>query len=208
MSLVTQKAVFIHIPKTGGTFVHDVLFKTGLGVSQDGHPHDPARFSEVAKRLPCFCFVRHPVNWFLSLWGQWNDSPVYRKRNATRAKSQVYSYRTYSPAMLRFVTADVEESVDILTTEFPGFISAMFADYANECEFVGRQEDLINDLIWILKKTGHKVSPGIERLIRGLAPRNVSRSAKGLKLNKRAVRKIMDSEHKAITRWGYGQPVF
>lgn len=81
MALVTDDFVFIHVPKTGGTYCRRVIeaccpeaHESGPGV-REGHPLEEhygieeiqAKHKELAtKRF--VGFVRHPVTWYPSRW--------------------------------------------------------------------------------------------------------------------------------------------
>ena len=54
---------FLHIPKTGGSFVYQVLQNAGLVYRRCGHEHNWTHGSRRA-----FCIIRHPVDWWLSMW--------------------------------------------------------------------------------------------------------------------------------------------
>jgi hypothetical protein len=87
--LLRDGAVFVHIPKTGGTWVTDVLRDQGLVRCRIAHKHaDLEHLRECWKHYPTqllkrtlqhgpgvagrvrrgtkFCFVRHPIRWYES----------------------------------------------------------------------------------------------------------------------------------------------
>jgi hypothetical protein len=67
--LVTQDLVFVHIPRTGGSFIRSVL---GAHLPADSHAPPfatHARYGELPKELrdrPAFCVVRNPWDWYVS----------------------------------------------------------------------------------------------------------------------------------------------
>src|SRR5437667_268495 len=78
MALVTEKSLFIHVPKTGGTFVRRALPALGLPCRESGIFAIEDHFSiaqvfathpglDDGRRLT-FGFVRHPVAWIKSRW--------------------------------------------------------------------------------------------------------------------------------------------
>jgi hypothetical protein len=69
--LVTRDFVFVHLPKTGGSFIAEVC-KEHLPVERELPPHTGAVDipSEYA-RLPVFALVRNPWDWYVSWW-RWN----------------------------------------------------------------------------------------------------------------------------------------
>lgn len=81
MATRTDKAIFYHIPKTGGTWVRVALKEAGVktrAVRTMGGPHPfnlkwtHATPDTVVQSAPIgrfsFCFVRQPVAWYTSYW--------------------------------------------------------------------------------------------------------------------------------------------
>ncbi len=96
MSIITNKFIYIHIPRTGGTSVEQVIGGAGhrsiekmrdVGMDRYGNEYDSS--------LPVWCFVRNPYDRFVSAWSffkvhKWfNDdiTPIelsYNMNNVTR----------------------------------------------------------------------------------------------------------------------------
>ena len=66
MLVVCDRLVFLHVPKTGGTWVKTALRSQGYHYSGPRFEHVPA--SEVGLDLPMFGFVRSPVDWYCSMF--------------------------------------------------------------------------------------------------------------------------------------------
>ena len=91
--LLKNNGVFLHVPKTGGIWVGQVLKNLGLVKAELGGPHQDFeryfwydrfhRDAKVSRNLlrrrlgilprvdpKCFkfCFVREPLNWYESWW--------------------------------------------------------------------------------------------------------------------------------------------
>lgn len=100
-------AVFLHIPKTGGSFITKVLKELGLVSVKRGHKHtDIAHLhlpigTDIIRRLRyrvgymaglysdtpfMFCFVRHPLKWYES-WYRFMSDPRQNWCNLTGAAS-------------------------------------------------------------------------------------------------------------------------
>jgi hypothetical protein len=70
--VITRHFVFLHVPKTGGTFVRDVCLKQAprgweAHNWRPGRPH--ARYVSIPEdcaHLPVLCFVRNPWDWYVS----------------------------------------------------------------------------------------------------------------------------------------------
>jgi hypothetical protein len=74
MLLVTKYFVFLHLPKTGGSWVREVCFRNlprEWRIENDLESH--ASYDDAAERfgdLPMLCFVRNPWDWYVS-WYHW-----------------------------------------------------------------------------------------------------------------------------------------
>jgi len=91
MALIGPNFVFIHIPKTAGKFVREVIRRLRIPHHETGEPTTQTRKSyhdgvneipeEVRKGKLVFGFVRHPLTWLVSYWG-WSLSRSKGKRRA------------------------------------------------------------------------------------------------------------------------------
>lgn len=150
-------AVFVHVPKCGGTWVKSALSLSGLECLPSGGPGEhglPSAYREAGRR---FMFVRHPLCWYESAWmglrGGWP---------ARRAVAELHRERTWSPIrMLTYLAgaSSFDEFVRVVLAEQPGFCSRMFEWYAGppgapSVTHVGRQESLRADLGTILTELG------------------------------------------------------
>jgi len=85
--LVTKGFVFVHIPKTGGSFIQTVIGEHLPVLDLSSYTHTPyAELPERWRHLPAFCVVRNPWDWYVSWFHHSIRSP--EKRNA-RLRSPV-----------------------------------------------------------------------------------------------------------------------
>jgi hypothetical protein len=78
MALITDKMVFVHVPRTGGHFVRSVVKDLGIPSQESGPPTLPniVGFHQQAMEIDwnirenrfSFAFVRHPITWLASRW--------------------------------------------------------------------------------------------------------------------------------------------
>jgi hypothetical protein len=165
-------AIFLHIPKTGGTWIERVLKEQNLIARRFGHSHadmDRTRHlhafesfeprlgkllnhwarERLFRRPPAdpfyFCFVRHPLKWYES-WFRWRNQlpgdpwagvPQWHMTTALKGACR----GTFS-AFIRSVIA-----------RRPGFVSEMYYSFTRPgIRFIGRQENLADDLITVLRQ--------------------------------------------------------
>jgi|TARA_Y100001938_G_C7939990_1_gene353806 hypothetical protein len=137
MAVYLQNSAFVHIPKTGGIWVKDAL-KSCASVERD-HIPTTAHFTPNIY-YGVFLFVRKPCSWLGSLFSQ----RKYKKWNwdSNELESTCKS-------------EDFDEFIDNVCNN-EGVVERYFNQYTQKYEInndlqVGRQENLCNDLIRILK---------------------------------------------------------
>ena len=119
--LTEANALFVHIPKTGGTWVEHVLHRCGIETA----PAPRAAEASVRHATPSqllgnyrfrFTFVRHPFSWYESWWkyqaGVWQvfEPDVWHPQRVLEPCA--------SDDFLRFVRRCVERE--------PGYVSRMY----------------------------------------------------------------------------------
>jgi hypothetical protein len=91
--LLCDHFVFVHLLKTGGTFVKQTLLHHAPAewhcVDLDGHPsvHD---IPQTHRQLPCFGFVRNPWDWYVSAYHYFThvtDDPLFRQISQSQTLS-------------------------------------------------------------------------------------------------------------------------
>ena len=135
---------------------------------------------EKLSQLPLFytfAFIRHPVSWLQSIFKHskrhgWGSSPV--RADTFNEFAQAY------------------------VTNFPKLVSRSMELYTKDCNFIGRQENLVNDLIIALKKADVKFN---EEAIRNVAPVNTSPKSQTVYMSKETRRIIEASEAEFIDKY-------
>lgn len=150
-------AVFVHVPKAGGTWVREALAASGirtLPAGGVGEHNLPDAYAVKGRR---FAFVRNPVDWYESAWRGLSQGWPARREVAA-----LHRERSWSP--IRFLTylageRDFGGFCETILREQPGFASRMFEWFIGppgypKVEFVGRMESLAADLAAILRWLG------------------------------------------------------
>ena len=169
--LLTNGAVFLHIPKTGGIYIHAVLDALGLVKAPLGHEHadfDRAfwndryhcdakvlrhilRRAAGFRRAPAtmapdafrFCFVREPLKWYESYW-RYMQSLNWREWG-----DELDPCRWHPNAMLNGLgSSDFNEFIYNVNRKRPGYVTELFSWYVRPgVQFVGKQENLVTDIL-------------------------------------------------------------
>ena len=187
--LILQKAVFLHVPKTGGTWVREAIRAAGVSFEEllvEGDQHADLSYCPRLDTFK-FAFVRHPLSLYQSYWrfkvaNQWDSLNPFDMDCA-------------APSFNRFV--------ENVLAKHPRWCSRMFEDYVGvadqEIEFIGRFERLEADLTRALTLVGETFD---EAAISRTPPVNAS-VGPSPSWSPQLVSAIQHSERDAMTRFGY-----
>ncbi|HXE81267.1 MAG TPA: sulfotransferase family 2 domain-containing protein [Vicinamibacterales bacterium] len=175
--ILRSGAVFLHVPKTGGSWVNAVLADQGLIRTYVKPKHVSAcRFREYARHHPelyvyyClkhgprwhartrgtfrFFFVRHPLAWYESIWKYMSGR---RWRPFPERPSPFSSPWHPKSTLYRHASDDFNEFMTRVLDDQPGYVTNLYHYYdAIPADFVGHQEHLADDLIEVLKRLNEK----------------------------------------------------
>lgn len=222
--MLKNGAVFVHIPKTGGMWVTDVLTKCGLVKYRFSQKHaDMERILHCGRHYPLwhlkkclrrgplwhrdivagfkFCFVRHPLRWYESFWRYmcgrgWNEW-AHRTRSGKRL--------WHPNAMLDGLGSDdFNEFIRGVAARRPGYVTEYLGWYTTpEMDFIGKQESLVDDLIRVLDVLNENYD---EDRIRNWPRVNESRGPKGRPEWDPELRAEVERlEYAALVRYGYAE---
>jgi hypothetical protein len=159
-----DKLLFVHVPKTGGAWAAKAMMAGGIELRPEGDEfHPPLRDLDSGNRFT-FAFVREPAAWYGSMW-------QFQRQLRDRFPDHDYPLTALDP----FIGLPFPEFLQACIGSFPGHVSEMFKAFVGPPEspidFIGRYEELQDDLIRALRLTGEEFD---EEAIRSFPPTNTA----------------------------------
>ena len=139
---------FIHVPKTGGSWVTEAMRVAGVECRPAERLYGSERFGHLIHlEVPAdrfrFGFVREPADWYRSFW-------CHRHTHQDWQEDEKMPLDALS-------RGSFPEFIERVTTELPGYLTRLYEHYLGppgEIDFVGRYENLREDLIHALSEAG------------------------------------------------------
>jgi len=157
----SSKNFFLHVPKTGGSWVKKVIAASNIecrnySISDNAHIG--------LKDCPClekfkFAFVRHPVDLYRSYW-QFKMTYGWDRNNPLDMECRSDSFHKF-----------VRDVLDKFTGVYSKSLIDFVGETNDEIEFIGKYENLVDDLVFALKAAGEICD---ETFIRTFPVQNVS----------------------------------
>lgn len=154
MALATDRSIFLHIPKTAGVLIRHIFKICKISYTELGeqHSHFPEilryQSPEFFKDRFLFSFIRHPLTWYQSRW-------AFRVKHGWKAQHPL-DYNCASNDFHTFVE-------NVLSYKPTGWLTWECQSFIDQCprpiDFVGRVENLIEDIITVLTLAGEKFNP-------------------------------------------------
>lgn len=217
------RGVFLHIPKTGGSWVQAVLEDCGLVEKRLGmHKHIDLVRLEYYERLnfpnpyawiqsgnalhfrwnpakhEIFYFVRNPLSWYESWWKYMSQETMNWKPYGGVSKR--WAWHPVSE-LNGLGSDDFNEFIASVIEREPGFVSKLYSTYQHPTvSFVGKQESLVDDLIGMLQRLDLEFD---EERIRSF--RKVNKSASTVKpdWDPSLREEMIKLEYSSMKRYGY-----
>jgi len=196
MALITDKFVFIHVPRTGGMFFRDVVSRLGIPAREHGDPRTPNRIqfhqplpeipAEILRDKLTFGFVRHPLTWLISRW-QFDHAG----RSADLSSNGTAGYM--SPFWGEFISDVVNRCPDAPTKEMLGLVEGAARIF--------KYEDLTESISTVLAELGYSASLSF---VQSIPKKNASHDCiPDHPFSGDQLRCIMEANHGFCERFGY-----
>lgn len=189
--LILPNSCFLHVPKTGGSWVKKAIIASAIDVEDyriDGNPHIGLADCPCPEKFK-FAFVRHPVQLYRSYWRfkmglGWD--PKNPLDNACRSEN-------------------FQQFIRNILAKYPGVLgknlNQFVGEAGNEIDFIGKYENLVEDLISALTMAGEVFDA---EAIRKTAPYNVSSKARfSAQYTAELEKAIKQAESDVMQRFGY-----
>ena len=159
MAIILKNSVYFKITRCGSEWIRTVLYDA-CNVVAEVNGTTMADAMTIPPTTKCFTFIRHPITWHQSLY------QLHLRRIAEGNMTK--GFITFKQ-MLDYT------SIDTFIETLFRFPVNYYSNYVNDklmvCKHVGKQENLCEDLIRILREVGEEFD---EDKIRATAPINVS----------------------------------
>jgi hypothetical protein len=184
MTSLGEKIVFLHVPKTGGTWAARAMEAAGVDLRDVGMHADLQDLSRFEGRYR-IAFVREPLSWYRSWWvhrqtfGDWKDEPLDKLGRT-----------------------GFDEFLQRAMDTIPGYVTSLFEQFTGpadrQIEFVGRYERLLDDLVQALRAAGVTFD---EAKLRGFPPTNVSSREIPAECSTQTRERLKETERRAYQRF-------
>lgn len=185
MMLIESGAVFLHVQKTGGTWLRDALTASGVAFREEGHWHDDHEMNAArwGTDRPYFTAVRNPLAWYASF---------YADRLRTGWGGDLALGHDCADATFGGFVARCWKNRR-------GFLSELYGRHARPGVAVLKTERLADDAVSLLRMLGERFD---EAALRATRPANVS--ADRPRHTRQTTVMIVASEAEAFLKYGYG----
>ncbi len=189
--LILPRSCFLHVPKTGGSWVKKAIEAAGIDCKpfSPGGNHHPG-----LGECPCpdkfkFAFVRHPLGLYRSYW-QYKMTYGWDLHNVIDQRCRSDDFHTFVASVL---------------TQMPGIYGQSLLEFVGSevhpIDFIGKYENLVEDLIRALQLAGEQFDAAA---IRALPPYNVSdKRSFPANFTPELEAAVLQSEADVLRRFGY-----
>ena len=219
--ILKNGAIFLHVPKTGGTWIHRTLKSMDLVRGNTATKHadidrvftptgnTPGRIFRFYARWMTgaypgrqpfiFAFVRNPLTWYES-WFKYMSRTGLQWGPAGDANDLNHWHPC--AGLNGLGDTDFNQFVRNVIREQPGFVTQMYGGYTRSpVRFVGRMENLRDDLVRVLLEMGLAFD---EQAIREAPPINTAfESQNTIQWEPELREQVTRLEYAGMLRYGY-----
>jgi len=200
MAIELQNSMFIHIPKCGGRKVTTLLttYVKGARIVGD-RVLDAHKSPDTDKKV--FAFVRHPATFIRSLWTH---------RSRIKNGKPKFNWQQYLRMEKECASRDYNEFVENVLNG-TDYVYDYYMHYTGKYSDIqyGKMENLVEDLIFILKENGESFDENAMRRDAGVVGANrLTGKPSKLKdtMNEEQLSKLVNEvEKKLCERFGYNE---
>lgn len=197
-----KNSIFIHMPKTGGTFIREHFNEQPGWFNTLGVGHGNMEDFSLYRDLFAFTFIRNPVDWLVSYWNFYRivltRNEAFDFQKAWADKSIAIGF-TWTRWIQRGNPIEVlwHENVDVFLErllEFaPNAPDLAYRHFTYNTDFIGKTENLTEDLIKALELAGEDMDLYSPEIIQSWAddPRNAHEKPEGFQYNVGIMREIL-----------------
>ena len=218
--LPEKKALFLHIPRTGGTWVGAAMHLIGVPLHNWGRvcemyrprkhtilPH--FRVDLLVRVDYVFTMVRHPVDYYVSIWRLTTRCEKIGPKRMKRLAFDLGDPAVINEAVIRW-KPDFEEWLEEMLDEEPGWVTRWYERYVGPprgefCHYVGRTETVESDVGAVMHELGYgdRWEAGAEqrKLMRKARNRVREEKAPHVKIEGKLLERVLESERVVIRRF-------
>jgi len=190
-TVANSRILFIHIPKTGGSWVEQAMESGGVEFEAIADvPHPERALLNTCDRF-VFGFVREPLSWYRSVW-------TFHRRLP----------QLDWPPITDSIDLDFPHFLEEIAEKSPGYLAAYYRQFVgppnDEIDFIGHHEQLADELVTALRLAGQdfdedalRAKPRVNRSLRketmpGVVVPDCPATLKA---------RVMESEHEVYERF-------
>jgi len=208
MALILPHSIFIHIPKTGGSWVRRAIKLAGIHTQEVG-PCQLGRIQvlhasirqvprEYRRGRQAFAFIRHPVSWLKSKWAYAIKRGKLKRRTTSTDKCLHRDLNVFLERLLERNAALPTHSM--MHRIGWARVGSQWKNTLKRKMLVGKNESLHTDLIRFLKQAGESFNP--EKML-SLKPVRVAGKKSKQEVSPELASRICDANQILMELGGY-----
>jgi hypothetical protein len=150
--IIDDKLLFIHVAKTGGTFVRETFNyygvpnrETGVYETEDHYSlSDVLKYHDECRKYLSFGFIRHPADWVQSRWLWAMETNFQEKLQYSEEARQHWMAEVFAPEVELFAENILNRMPGIATKYFKNMLGL---ETAYEADIIFRYEDMHDSMV-------------------------------------------------------------